>query len=468
MIERFRADLHRPLSERYYSEDELLEIFDVAGDEYDDYLRSEVLLLGAHLYPDSRELLGRRAIYYRQTNPEAFSSFLVDNKTEASTLWEILRLAAFAGPSEKKVEEVEKFIAANRLDEDEEVIQFVHAIHSLGLDYWLVQNLDRVRERVTYLPTLLYEIAVTAEDSVMFDTIAIKVLEELTDAEPYSPEYWTLLAYAYINHARPDDAKTALDYALAIEPDNVEALKTKLRTLDDADGAEIDKILERISCLEPSDPDIALLAVMRAGEAGDVDKAYRLLDKFRAEVKSSRALVAKAIALGYPAIYEMLADLYDSGITDRDEWLSLAEVAYSSGSPSMLNTVLGVYQSKSGRPLNHDYLLSRMMFINKQYELAVNMFVNADDSGTLRRPENLYVAYSQYVLILLRLGHLDDARDAASAMHNMLQTESAMPGTAVERYGISAFLSDVVNRIENGISTDWETFDPLGLDKPNL
>ncbi len=437
LIERFRADLHRPLSERYYSEDELLEIFDVAGDEYDDYLRSEVLLLGAHLYPDSRELLGRRAIYYRQTNTDAFNSFLGDNPTEISPLWEILRLATLTGPKEAIVDEVEKFIATARLDEDEEVIQFVQALHTLGLDSWLVKNLDMIRGKVTYLPTLLYEIAVTAEDSPVLDGIAIKMLEELTEIEPYSPEYWTLLAYSYLNHDRLDDAKTA----------------------------EIDRVLERLAELDPSDPDIALLAVMRADEAGEAAKARRLLDKFHPQVKSSRALVAKAIALGYDALDEMLMNLYDSGIVDREEWLSLAEVAYSTGEPLMLQSVLRIYQAKAGQPLNHDFLMSRMLFATKQYELAVNIFANADESGTLRRPENLYVAYSQYLLILLRLGRYAEAREAVMAMKNMLDTEPGMPGNKMERYGASVFMNDILSRLDNPAATDWDSYDPLGLDK---
>lgn len=465
LIERFRADLHRPLSERYYSEDELLEIFDTAGDEYDDYLRSEVLLLGAHLYPDSRELLGRRAIFYRQTNTDAFNSFLGDNLTEMTPLWEILRLATLTGPTDAIVAEIERFIDANRLEEDEEVIQFVQAVHSLGLDSWLVKNLERVRAKVSYLPTLLYEIAVTAEESTALDAIAIRMLEELTEIEPYSPEYWTMLAYSYLNHDRLDDARTALDYALAISPDNVEALKIKLRTLDDADGAEIDSILDRLADLDPADPDIALLAVMRADEAGDRDRAHRLLDKFRSEVKSSRALVAKAIALEYEGVDEMLMNLYDSGIADREEWLSLAEVAYATGEPQMLNAVLRVYQSKSGEALNHDYLLARMLFVTRQYELAVNMFINADESGTLRRPEHLYVAYSQYLLILLRLGRFDEAREGAQAMKKMLDTEPSMPGTAVERYGASMLINDIIARLDASVPTDWTTYDPLGLDK---
>ena len=318
---------------------------------------------------------------------------------------------------------------------------------------------------MSYLPTLLYEIAVTAEESTALDAIAIRMLEELTEIEPYSPEYWTMLAYSYLNHDRLDDARTALDYALAISPDNVEALKIKLRTLDDADGAEIDSILDRLADLDPADPDIALLAVMRADEAGDRDRAHRLLDKFRSEVKSSRALVAKAIALEYEGVDEMLMNLYDSGVADREEWLSLAEVAYATGEPQMLNAVLRVYQSKSGEALNHDYLLARMLFVTRQYELAVNMFINADESGTLRRPEHLYVAYSQYLLILLRLGRFDEAREGAQAMKKMLDTEPSMPGTAVERYGASMLINDIIARLDASVPTDWSTYDPLGLDK---
>ena len=53
LMERFGNDLSKPFSERYYSEEELLEVFDTAGDMSNDYVQLEALMLGARLYPDS-------------------------------------------------------------------------------------------------------------------------------------------------------------------------------------------------------------------------------------------------------------------------------------------------------------------------------------------------------------------------------------------------------------------------------
>ena len=78
LVERFRADLSRPVGERFYSEDELITIFDLAGDSYDDYIRSEVLLLGMRLYPESDELMARRAIFIAIPTP---IHFRVSSKT---------------------------------------------------------------------------------------------------------------------------------------------------------------------------------------------------------------------------------------------------------------------------------------------------------------------------------------------------------------------------------------------------
>lgn len=53
LCRRFRQSLAKPISERFYDEDELVELFDYAGDLNDDYLRMEVLLCGARFYPGS-------------------------------------------------------------------------------------------------------------------------------------------------------------------------------------------------------------------------------------------------------------------------------------------------------------------------------------------------------------------------------------------------------------------------------
>lgn len=464
--ERFRADLARPVSERYYSEDELIAIFDSAGDYYDDYLRTEALLLGARLYPDSQALLARRAIYYSDRDISLFRSFIEDNPSLDTPLARIMRLSETYPDRDEACRQVEQFISVHRLAEDEEVIQFVRIVHAIGLDKWLIDNLDRVRAKVSYLPTLLYEIAVTAEESAVFDAIAIQLLEELTEMEAYAPEYWTLLAMAYLRHDRYDDARTAIDYALAIDPGNVEALKARLHTFtSDTDSPEIDSLLDRLLMLDPADSSIAALAVLRAEENHDIDKLQSIIASLAPEVRVTRTIIEKAVRYNHPGLADYLAEYYDYGFRDDADWKLLAETAYNAGSAEAVTFVLQSYENKSGIPLNHDFLLYKILYRLRKYDVAIAMFGEAGPDGTLRQPDNLHAAFAMYVTMLLRLGKISDARDAADAMVRLLDTEPAVPGTQLEKYGMRAFLTEIMSLLESGDSVDWATYDPLALDR---
>lgn len=464
--ERFRADLARPVSERYYSEDELIAIFDSAGDYYDDYLRTEALLLGARLYPDSQALLARRAIFYSDRDMSLFRSFIDDNPSLDTPLAEIMRLSDAYPDRAKARERVESFISSHRLAEDEEVIQFIRIVHALGLDKWLVDNLDRVRAKVSYLPTLLYEIAVTAEESDIFDTIAIQLLEELTEMEAYAPEYWTLLAMAYLRHDRYDDARTAIDYALAIDPDNVEALKARLHSFTpESDSPEIDSLLDRLLILDPADSSVAYLAILRAEEHRDIDKIRSIIAALPADIRSSRPIIDKAVEHSHPDLAAYLADFYDYGFRDEDDWKALAELAYKAGSSTDVTLVLQIFESKSGHSLNHDFLLYRILYQLGKYDVAIAMFADAGPDGTLRQASSLHPAFAMYVTMLLRLGKVPEAREAANAMLRLLDTEPAVPGTSLEKFGMHAFLDDILRRLRSVRPTDWSSYDPLSLDR---
>ena len=120
LTRRFRADLARPVGERFYSEDDLIDIFDYAGDIADDYLRMEALLLGARLSPDSVELTERRAIFYLYLDRRAFKAYLEDNPAVDTPLWQILRLNLL-NPGDPAVERVlQSFVDhAGRLTDEE-------------------------------------------------------------------------------------------------------------------------------------------------------------------------------------------------------------------------------------------------------------------------------------------------------------------------------------------------------------
>ncbi len=56
LYRRFRQSLSQPVTERYFDEDELVEVYDYAGDISDDYVQMEALFCGARLYPESQAL----------------------------------------------------------------------------------------------------------------------------------------------------------------------------------------------------------------------------------------------------------------------------------------------------------------------------------------------------------------------------------------------------------------------------
>ncbi len=468
LVERFRADLSRPVGERFYSEDELITIFDLAGDSYDDYIRSEVLLLGMRLYPESDELMARRAIFYRDTDPNSFQSFLKDSSFEDhSMLFDIMRLSNLGKGNEEALEQVERFIENHpRLEEDEYVIQFVQALHGIGLDRWIVDNLEDLKSRVSYLPTLLYEIAILSDESKEFSEIAVKVLEELTELEPYTSEYWTLLSLVYSRQNRDEDALNAVEYALAIDPDNIEALKAKLRTLaNKPDSPEIDTLLQRIGEADPDDADFAYIRLTRAEELNDIDLIHRLLESFTPAVMSSRPIFVKAIQYGYEGLEQWAEYLYENGITDISDWNELADYAFSCDNIEALSALIKVYEKKSGTALDHSFIDLRMLFRMHKYDVALALFTDNEVTGAIRSPENLMECYAIYVMSLLRTGYLKEAAEACDAMLGMIANEPMLPGSKIEKLGMQKFLEDIKKRLKSVRKTDWMKYDPIGLDR---
>ncbi len=463
LCERFRKDLSRPLSERFYSEEELVVIFDYAGDCFDDYLRSEALLLGARFYPDSRELLERRAIFYQDFEGSSFESFLDDNPDLQSPLWQILLLNRFVGPQEDAIARVSAFIEANHLNEDEQVIQFVQMTSRLRITQWLYDNFDLIKLKCNYLPTLYYEVAIVAELEGNND-IQVKMLLELTELEPYNADYWTMLAIAYFRSDKLDEGATALDYALAIDPNHIEALKAKLRIQDPSKKEVSEALYNKLLELAPDDADVAFNVIVHAEFDGSHRNVVKIVKKVLPLCSMSMPLAAKAIEYGQ-ASETMLRSLYDFGATDADDWRTLAETAYRSGDFNMVATINHVFEEKNGEKLDCDLLLMRMMFKQKHYHAVINIFINDNSSQALHDSERLYEGFAMMLLSMLRLGEIEAAINAADGMLQMFEVrDSIAPGTLTEQFGIKTFLNDIIKRANAKRPTNWENYDPMGLD----
>ncbi len=473
LLQRFRDELHLPLSERFYSEEELLTVFDIAGDNYNDYLRTEALLIGMRLYPDSTELLARRAILYRDLDPESLNTFLNDRPDDASTtLLEIMRLSNLTCPRAEAQRHMERFLDTHRLDDDEEVIQFVQAAHTLGLQQWLVERLPQVRSKISYLPTLLYEIAVLSDESPDFAAISARLLEELTELEPYSPEYWVLLALVYLREDRLPEALNAVEYALAIDPDNIEALRSKLRivsVMPDTPG--IEALMERISAVAPDDVEIAAIRLLYVEEKYDARRVCQILDTMPPTVGASRSVISVAITNGYKHLDKLLTTYYMTGHTMVQDWDELLNEAFNSGNTEAIKTVEDVYNGMvstvtDANRLDRSFIDYRTYFRQGQYDKAIALFGNREVRGALRSRDNLMEVYAMYLLMLLRTDHLIDAIDACASMNNIINDfENRLGLGPVELYGMRCLINDILKRIKSTRPTNWAKYDPLELDK---
>ncbi len=154
LYQRFRESLRRPVSERFFDEDELVEVYDYAGDLNDDYVQMEVLFCGARLYPESQALSERRALLYLDTSIDdtdapspAAGEYINDNFDTFSPIFDIVRLET-EQPSEPQ-EALEFLLTQYETFNDEEMIRFCDLALDLGQYNWLKGESDTSQDRPT-------------------------------------------------------------------------------------------------------------------------------------------------------------------------------------------------------------------------------------------------------------------------------------------------------------------------------
>ena len=293
LLDEFAAALkarHKnPGSEPWFSEVDLVEIFDYAGDIGNDYLRAEVLMWGARTFPDSQQLLERRGVFY--------SDVLTDNDVEAFTstnpdtvtfLTSVLKLRALNLGREGTLDELIRLLDKYDSLNDEETIQLVNLAADTGNLDWLMENLDMLREKAQFVPALLYEIGA---ESVECGKAAYgeKVFTELVEKEPYNADFWTSLGFAQIQLGNFGGATESADMAIAIDPSFIDAIQLKAQLLAKQSAPDPLSQLKEMTLTYPDNTSIAhsylerMCADIRNFNdipAEIISEAGRLLEKF--------------------------------------------------------------------------------------------------------------------------------------------------------------------------------------------
>ncbi|MDE6654461.1 MAG: hypothetical protein K2K37_08770, partial [Muribaculaceae bacterium] len=282
-LAKFRESLSLPLTERYYEEDELIDLFDFASDFNDDYLRMEVLMCAARFYPNSEELQQRKAIFYSQYSDDVMNKCVEDHQESTGMIWDIIRAKnSYIESPMAQIEILDDILTNNSSFADEDIIQFVElAVLTYGKWQWLKEHLPELEEKAIYPEVLLYETAMAAELSGD-NEYAIELLERLTDLQPFNPDFWIVLCKEYILADQRENGLSALEYAIAIDPNNPETLhqKAKLLFTMERDHQEILDVLSEIDALDGMNREMLKLTGLIHRMRGDEQQAIDTYKKY--------------------------------------------------------------------------------------------------------------------------------------------------------------------------------------------
>lgn len=477
LCQRFRQSLAKPISERFYDEDELVELFDYAGDLNDDYLRMEVLLCGARFYPDSEELRMRRAIFYNGFESDAEQKFFQDN-SGSGPLWDILHLRYAGLVGDELDKALDELLSTYAEFDDEEIIQLVNVASQLGRFDWVLSRIDAIRAHTTYPLTLHYEVAVEAEDAGRYDK-AVEMLELLTDEDPSNAEQWYMLAQDYDRLNRTEDALNAVEFALALlsRHKQMQAFRASLffklgRSLELALSQ-----LEEIRGEYPDDPELLDLYCNINDKINGTDDTLQRLDSMASAPKAPYAAITLYLlrtSLDTEAAQERARDLIDSfyisneseGTNNRENWLTWARFCCDAGNRPLAFLILSRFAANSG-----DDLCDQALY----FDLAVSLHHNytalriisklEEQHGTdfFRGDARLSILY---VITMMRVGRFDKVQ---WIMQNVNAAEygssQAMEfDERVRRKFFIAMMVDIHQKLQQPkyrIPDAWSDYEPL-------
>lgn len=278
LYERFRDDILDRQPDLYYDEDDLVAIYDVAGDNRDRYVQLSVLMLGRKLFPESEALELRLGIALTEMydGSATLLDFLDANINRKGVMWEILRVRGSREPVEDIPAQLNEIVERYNFEEDEEIIQFVNLVADTMNEEWLSVNFKRFVDKCRYRDTALAECAEVLCQG--YQGKAIEAMEELTSIDPFNTDAWMRLAELYHEVGHPREGLGAIEYATALDPDNTKARYIEARMLLALDSKS-EKATELLRGVIADDPYMFMARASLSDlyeSRGEDDKALQL------------------------------------------------------------------------------------------------------------------------------------------------------------------------------------------------
>ena len=434
LLERFRRVLAGDKTvDNYFDEDDLLDIFDFAGDQGDDYLRAEALMWGARYFPDSERLKERRAVLYADIlGDQAVKAFTADNNESKTLLTRIVAARADIRDKDKAREAIDKLVKSTDTLEDEEIIQLVnYAGETSNLDY-IISNLDPIKKKVQYKPALLYELAAEAIEAHMYKE-AIPVLDDLVTEMPYNEEYWSLMATSQMRVGDIDGALQSVDMALAIKPDSPTAVVTKgllLQARGDVEGLTAlhnqfpDNAALTFTYIEAVWPRVSTDAELRE----QVIKLIRNVLTLDPVNQSMLTALMVLTDVPYSVVEQFWKDTHDQ-FMQAISWIDWAQQLLLHGRFKAAENILRVYE-KYMAPLDGEGNEESSKYVACALNVFFRLGKYVDVVGTFVQARHMELAVSPtgYLLCALSLVYLHATDQAVQLMDNFEEDITALTG----------------------------------------
>jgi tetratricopeptide (TPR) repeat protein len=469
LLQQFRESLSRPVSERFFDEDELVTIFDFAGDLEDDYIRCEILMLGARLYPDSEALLERRAIYYEDFEGDESVKFLSDNDGRQGAMWQILRLRRMAplDPSEKeKVLDylLDQFDTFN----DEEVVQLVKTIEEHYLSKWLIINFDKLLSKVSYQPILYFEAATYFDRIGLFDE-EVKMLDKLVELEPFSDAYWTMLASAQLNVANYQAANQAIEYSLALNPDDPNAQILQVNIIRELKGDEVaTEYLIKTYATVNHNPITARILTLMYEKSGKRAKLKTHVKSTLEDFPDDVFMLCDALRLHVGNATKNINKYFDAIDLDEDldsaHWMSMVLFLISEGAYKEADEAIRIFNRINPMGLPDQTLKYLAAYKAGNFERCEKM-LKKDYAliSTMTMTDQKLNILLYYAVIKAKLGDAQMANKLIKEIDKVKIADSPIAFDIIAHYkGIFSIANDVKAKLKDK-NTDWSTYDPFKL-----
>lgn len=467
IYDQFINEIEKSSPSIYYDEDDLIDIFDTASDLCDTTTQLEVLLLGYKLFPESEDLLKRRAAFILDTNENSLENFmrLHSSKIKNDFLWELFRIRANNNSTNTIEEQILELLDRFKLVDDEEIIQFIGVIHHFKLDQWLFENLDRVKPRVEYPQTLLYELARVSETSSQL-TNGASLMEELTDIDPLNFDYWCVMADIQSSRGKYADALNALEFAKAINANdsNIAALEGYL-LMELHEPAKAVKCLEK--AIETSDKTLAEPAFQNLTEA------YKQLNR-EADLRPLVKKLFERNAADANRLIDMLCYFPEESLTslrkfheaslDTNETSTLQRVTQMVGigrineAITYLNWYIENFSDSQTLKFSYIELLYNAQRYNECFK-----YIDKNFSGLVLEPNELPVV----ILIastLLRVGQFENALIFCNHWINQID-KCTFDNSAIKLIsrGLKSQLNDIIEAIRRNRNLSADDIQHLAL-----